>query len=99
MATGTVKKQLTGVEMVEEQIIVSFSAGTIGTRGFQKKLEASVPSGKKVIGTAIIYLSDSSQIIPIIFSAGSDLYLNAYRAVDSAVSDNYVHVRFVFADP
>lgn len=87
-----------GLQYVEETIYVSFSAGAIGTRGFQKKLSASAPSGKKIIGTALTYIGDSSQIIPIMSTTGTDLYLNAYRATDSAVTNNEVRVRFAFVN-
>ena len=100
MATGTIERPYAdiGLQYVEETIYVSFSAGAIGTRGFQKKLSASAPSGKKIIGTTLTYIGDSSQIIPIVFTTGTDLYLNAYRATDSAVTNNEVRVRFAFVN-
>lgn len=85
------------LQYIEETVYVSFSAGTIGTRGFQKKLSSPALSGKKIIGTAIMYIANSADIIPVLFSAGSDLYLNAYRATSSAVNNNEVRVRFTFA--
>ena len=88
----------TEVESVDETVMVSFPAGTIGTRGFQKKLDATAPNGKKIVGTAVTYIQDSSTLIPILFSTGSDLYFNAYRATSSAVSNIEVHVRFTFAE-
>jgi hypothetical protein len=85
------------LQYVEETVYVTFSAGTIGTRGFQKKLSSPALSGKKIIGTSITYIANSADIIPVLFSAGSDLYLNAYRATASAVNNNEVRVRFTFA--
>lgn len=85
------------LQYVEETVYVTFSAGTIGTRGFQKKLSIPALSGKKIIGTSITYIANSADIIPVLFSAGSDLYLNAYRATASAVNNNEVRVRFTFA--
>lgn len=85
------------LQYVEETVYVTFSAGAIGTRGFQKKLSSPALSGKKIIGTSITYIANSADIIPVLFSAGSDLYLNAYRATSSAVNNNEVRVRFTFA--
>lgn len=85
------------LQYVEETVYVTFSAGTIGTRGFQKKLSSPALSGKKIIGASITYIANSADIIPVLFSAGSDLYLNAYRATASAVNNNEVRVRFTFA--
>lgn len=85
------------LQYVEETVYVTFSAGTIGTRGFQKKLSIPALSGKKIIGTSITYIANSADIIPVLFSAGSYLYLNAYRATASAVNNNEVRVRFTFA--
>lgn len=73
---------------------ISFSADAIGTRGYQSSV--NLGSGpKKVLATNIIYIEDSSKIIPVAFySKQSDaLYLNIYRAVSYAMSSNKVTVR------
>lgn len=91
-------KELGALTYIEETILVSFDAGTIGTRGFQKKLATQIPNGKKLIGFAVTYIANSSDFSLMLFAAGSDLYVNAYRATASAVTNNEVHVRFTFAN-
>lgn len=97
MASGVIKKNVV-LQYVEEDISVSFTAGTIGTRGFQKRLNTQAPSDKRLIGSTITYVADSSSIIPVLLAAGSDLYLNCYRATSEAVLDDSVRVRFTFTD-
>ena len=98
MASGAIRQALTGTVEVTEEIAVQFDAGTVGTRGYQKKLNVAAPTGKKLIGTAILYISDSSKFVPFLFTTGSDLYCNIYRATPNAVSGVSVNVRFVFAN-
>lgn len=76
---------------------VSGSAGTIGTRCYQSSDD--IPSGYRAIGVEIITISDSSTIIPLPFvlASANKLYLNAYRATTSAISDNIVGVRVTLA--
>lgn len=89
---------LTGIVVIEDDVTVGFSAGTIGSRGFQKTYTNAIPAGKKLISAVVYSLSDSSSIIPFAFGHDSNLYVNAYRATSSAVSSNHVYVRFVLAD-
>ena len=86
------------MRVYEETIIVSFAAGTIGTRGFQKKLDYPIPSGFKMISGLLYSLTNSSEIIPIVFCDSSNIYFNAYRATASAVSGNLVRVRAVVSN-
>lgn len=89
---------LTGIVVIEDDVTVAFSAGTIGSRGFQKVYTDAIPVGKKLISAVVYALSDSGSIIPFAFGHNSNLYVNAYRATSSAVSSNHVFVRFVLAD-
>ena len=87
-----------GVTVVDYRFTVSFSAGTIGTRGAQYTIADGIPSGKKLISAVVYGIQDSSTVIPILFGYGSALYLNAYRATTSAVSSNIIDVRFTMID-
>ena len=96
MAVGTIKNPVTGITYVEQSVNVSFTAGTIGTRGYQSQFTA--PTGKKLIGAVVTYLGDSSSCAPSLVSSSGTLYLNVYRATSSAVSNVRIDVRYTFVD-
>ena len=91
-------KMMSGLQFIDDEITVSFASGTIGTRGFQKKLDTQIPSGKYIAGAVVTYISDSEKVIPIVFASYNDLYLNCYRATSAAVSNVTVRVRFTVCD-
>lgn len=79
---------------------ISFTAGSLGTRGAQYTNTNVVPANEHIISILIDYISDSSSIIPIAFYSGvvnnhARIFLNLYRATDGAVSNNKVVVRVV----
>ena len=79
---------------IEEEITVSFSAGTIGTRG-QQNLISSIPAGYKLFSAVCDYLGHSDQVLPFLFASSSYCYANFYRATTDPVSDVICHVRFI----
>lgn len=96
MASGTITKPMS-FTTIEQTVSVSFSAGTVGTRGQQTQLTDLAPNGKVIIGTAVTYISNSNKFYPVLFTTGSQLYVNIYRATDEAVSGESVSIRFTFA--
>jgi hypothetical protein len=72
---------------VTKSATVSFSAGTIGTRGFQTSWTASQIGGTPVLAQ-ITEVVASNEYHPFAFISGTTVYLNAYRATTSAVSSS-----------
>lgn len=93
--TSYVKNQFTYKDFAFSSI--SYTAGTIGTRGYQSSSSVTL-SGYTPVSATIISISDSSSIIPITFIQTSSnlLYLNCYRTTTSAVSSNSVTVRVLY---
>lgn len=79
---------------------LSFTAGTIGTRGYQGTIPSDTLaiSGYTPIAFSIVFANDSSQYIPITIYATTSgiLYFNLYRATTSSVSGAAVTVRAVY---
>lgn len=71
---------------------ISYSSGTIGTRGVQYNKDVSI-EGYTPIGATIYYTqaSGSYHCLPF-FNANQTLYLNAYRASTEAVTNHTVRV-------
>jgi len=73
---------------------LAFSAGTIGTRGLQTSID--ITSDMNAYGTLISLLitliSDSNKCHFQAFRYGSAIYLNGYRASDSAMANNSVFI-------
>lgn len=71
---------------------ISYSSGTIGTRGVQYTKDVSI-KGYTPIGATIYYTqaSGSYHCLPF-FNANQTLYLNAYRASTEAVTNHTVRV-------
>ena len=63
----------------------SISAGTIGTRGAQKSISYNLPSGYKIIGVTITYISTSNWVIPYVFTSSDAMYANWYRCISSEI--------------
>lgn len=76
---------------------ISFSAGTIGTRGYQGS-EDITKAGYTPIAATISYVGASASYLPVcFFNDNSNLvYLNAYRATTSAVTSSNVWVDVVY---
>lgn len=70
---------------VTKSATVSFSAGTIGTRGFQTSWTASQIGGNPYL-VQITEVVASNEYHPFAFISGTTVYLNAYRCVSSAVA-------------
>lgn len=71
---------------------ISYSSGTIGTRGVQYSKDVSI-EGYTPVGATIYYTqaSGSYHCLPF-FNANQTLYLNAYRASTEAVTNHTVRV-------
>lgn len=71
---------------------ISYSSGTIGTRGGQYNKDVSI-EGYTPVGATIYYTqaSGSYHCLPF-FNANQTLYLNAYRASTEAVTNHTVRV-------
>ena len=80
---------------------VSFTAGTIGTRGAQssKDISSVINDGYQAIATIITSVSSSATFLPVTFIENSQnkLYANFYRCTTSAASDLYMKVRVVYS--
>lgn len=98
MAASLIQRTLTGIQTIEEHISISFDAGTIGTRGAQVSLSQRAPTGKRLISAVVIGMQNSSAMMVIPFVSSNTLYVNAYRAINTQVSNQEVIVQFVFAD-
>lgn len=98
MAASMIPRTLTGIQVIEEHINISFDAGTIGTRGAQVALSQMAPTGKRLISAAVVGMQNSSAMMVIPFVSSNTLYVNAYRATNTQVSNQEVIARFVFAD-
>jgi hypothetical protein len=73
------------LKSVTKSATVSFSAGTIGTRGYQTSWTSSQIGGDPVL-TQITEIVASNEYHPMAFISGTTVYLNAYRCVSTAVS-------------
>ena len=76
---------------VTKTATVSFSAGTIGTRGFQTSYSASDIGGTPLF-VQITHIASSANYHAQAFIEGSTVYVNAYRATTAAVSNSTVDV-------
>lgn len=65
---------------------VSYSAGTIGTRGAQYSWTAADIGGTPLFAVPA-YISNSANVLPVCFISSGTLYLNIYRTTASAVSN------------
>lgn len=70
---------------------VSYSAGTIGTRGAQYSWDASAIGGTPIFAVPA-YISNSANILPVCFISSGTLYLNIYRTTTAAVANVSVTV-------
>lgn len=78
---------------------VSFSAGTIGTRGYQGNQDIlEGMDGFTPVATSIGYVGASASYLPVAFfdDNKTKVYLNAYRATASAVSGSTVWVDVIY---
>lgn len=79
---------------------ISYSAGTIGTRGYQGS-ETITKAGYTPISVLITYVGASNSYIPVAFlganSTDTLLYCNAYRCTTSAVNNSSITVKVVYA--
>lgn len=75
----------------------TYTAGTIGTRGWQGSQTIASPySEYTVISVFIIDIGDSSATHPLAFLYSGKVYCNFYRATAAAASSNIVKVRVLF---
>lgn len=87
--------------IVDYDFTLSFSAGTIGTRGAQGSVLIPYPLSK-LKSLSIIYTDSSNEYIPVAFASGTNsgeefIFCNYYRAVSSASSNKTTTVRAVFS--
>ena len=75
---------------------MSFSAGTVGTRGDIKAV--NFDTALYPVSIMIKFVTDSSVAKFMTFQNGNNLVLAAYRAVSTAVSSDLVTVRVLFED-
>lgn len=83
-----------GVKTVTKTATISYSGGTIGTRGAQVSWNSSAIGGTP-LWCQITYISDSSVINPIAFISGSSVYVNAYRCTTGGVNQT-VNVKIFY---
>lgn len=74
---------------------ISFSVGTIGTRGFQTSWNSSSIGGTPRFAQ-ITHVANSANYLPVAFLEGTTVYLNAYRCTTSAVSNSTVDVTIYY---
>ena len=74
---------------------ISFSAGTIGTRGFQTSWNSSSIGGTPRFAQ-ITHVANSANYLPVAFLEGTTVYLNAYRCTTSSVSNSTVDVTIYY---
>lgn len=82
-------------QTTEYTTTISYSAGTIGTRGARVTLAdiaTECPTGCKLGGFFISSFSNTSDFNPSVTSNGTNIYLSAYRATANAVSNISVTV-------
>lgn len=86
-----------GLTYEDYEFTVTYAAGTVGTRGAQYSTSCS-QTGKTAVAATIFYIGNSTNTHPLTFlnRAGTTLYLNAYRASTSAVSNMAVMVRVFY---
>ena len=71
---------------------VGYTAGTPGTRGNQYIYTPT----KEPIYAIISDISNSANVLPIVFIYNSKVYLNVHRALTTAVSDITIKVRVFY---
>lgn len=76
---------------VTKTATISFSAGTIGTRGYQTSWSSSAIGGTPLF-VQITHIANSAGYHAQAFIENGTVYLNAYRATSSAVSNSTVDV-------
>lgn len=76
---------------VTKTATITFSAGTIGTRGFQTSWSSSAIGGTPLF-VQITHIAYSTGYHAQAFIENDTVYLNAYRATSSAVSNSTVDV-------
>ena len=80
---------------VTKTATISFSAGTIGTRGYQTSWSPSSIGGTPVYAV-ITHVANSANYLPMAFLEGTTVYFNAYRCTTSAVSNSTVDVTIYY---
>lgn len=74
---------------------VTYSGGTVGTRGYQSSADAAL-DGYTPIGVSAVSVGASGSYIPVAFLSGNTVYFNAYRCTTSAVSSSACTVRVIY---
>lgn len=80
---------------VKKTAQVSFSAGQIGSRGFQTSWSSADIGGTPWLAMMTTVVA-SNEYMPVVFIDGTTVYLNAYRATASAVSNRQVGVTIYY---
>ena len=73
---------------------VTYSAGTVGTRGAQLNQDPALAGYTPV--SATVFQLNSGAMLPLAMLTNNLLYLNAYRATTGAVSNSSVTVRVAY---
>ncbi len=73
---------------------VTYSAGTVGTRGAQLSQDPALAGYTPV--SATVFQLNSGAMLPLAMLTNNLLYLNAYRATTGAVSNSSVTVRVAY---
>lgn len=74
---------------------VTYSGGTVGTRGYHSSADAAL-DGYTPIGVSAVSVGNSGSYIPVAFLSGNTVYFNAYRCTTSAVSSSACTVRVIY---
>ena len=98
---GTAQTLQTAINGLKNRIItanfefasLSYSSGTIGTRGTQVYQDLGFPRNYIILGISIISVNNSADFHPLAFYFDEKIYVNLYRASANAVTDGQVVVR------
>lgn len=75
---------------------LSYTAGTPGSRGAQYRKDDVAKPGYEIISAFIVFVNDSSTVLPIVLMSSGVLYLNLYRTSSNAMLDNRAIVRVTY---
>ena len=84
-----------GVVYDDFDITINYSAGTVGTRGMLGNATVTKTGFTQIAATAS-YVSSSANINPHVWLEDTHVYVAAYRASTSAVTDGKVTARVVY---
>lgn len=86
---------LTTKKVYKQTFTFSYAAGTVGTRGYQMSIANTTIGGTPLIA-AITGFSSSANFHPFAGIDGTTVYINAYRASTSAVTNGTITVTVLY---